>query len=201
MSRNCQVCRHPERLRIELLRASGVSLDALAAKFAVSRDSVWRHWRGHVSGEMKSKFLGGPADLAALGEKTAVEGDSVLDHLRMCRMVLTAHLAAMSEAGDARGAAFVAGQLRLVLESIAKVTGELGEMARNHLTITNSVVLNEHEFVRLQATLLKALGPFPDARAAVVQALRALDADSTPAANSAPMAAIPTVVEQHDQQQ
>jgi hypothetical protein len=30
----CQVCKHPDRWRIELLRAGGASLDALAKKAA-----------------------------------------------------------------------------------------------------------------------------------------------------------------------
>jgi hypothetical protein len=45
----CQICRHAERTRIELMRASGVSLDAIASKFSVGRDAVNRHWHGHVS--------------------------------------------------------------------------------------------------------------------------------------------------------
>jgi hypothetical protein len=34
-SSRCQICRHPERTRIELMRASGVSLDVIASKFNV----------------------------------------------------------------------------------------------------------------------------------------------------------------------
>ena len=41
--RPCQVCRHPDRLRIELLRLTGVSLDRLAARFKVHRDAINRH--------------------------------------------------------------------------------------------------------------------------------------------------------------
>ena len=101
---NCQVCRHDDRWRIELLRAGGASLDSLAQKFGVDRDAIW-HWTNHVAAEMKASFLCGPAQLAELGEKAAQEGDSVLDHLRMIRTVLTGQLAAMTEAGDARGVA------------------------------------------------------------------------------------------------
>jgi len=103
---NCQVCRHPERWRIELLKAGGASIDALSAKFGIERVAIWRHWTKHVTDEAKAGFLCGPAQLAELGEKAAAEGDSVLDHLRMVRTVLTSQLTAMNEAGDGRGVAY-----------------------------------------------------------------------------------------------
>ncbi|MCP1915910.1 hypothetical protein J2R96_008390 [Bradyrhizobium elkanii] len=186
-SQRCQVCRHPERWRIELLRAGGASLDSLADKFSVDRDAIWRHWSKHVSDETKATYLCGPAQLAGLGEKAASEGDSVLDHLKMVRVVLSGQLAAMNEAGDGRGVAYVAGRLTSTLETIARVTGELGTMAQS-INITNNVaVLAEHPaFLRMQATMLKALAPFPDARASVVAALRDLDEQGSPAALPSP---------------
>lgn len=75
----CQVCRHPERWRVELLRAGGASLDALADKFGLDRDAIWRHWSKHVPDETKATYLCGPAQSAELAEKAASEGDSVLD--------------------------------------------------------------------------------------------------------------------------
>src|SRR6478735_8626742 len=169
----CQVCRHPERWRLELLRAGGASLDSLAEKFNVDRDAIWRHWQNHVTTEMKASYLCGPAQLAELAEKAAAEGDSVLDHLRMIRTVLTGQLAAMTEAGDGRGAAYVAGRLTATLETIAGVTGELGSMAQAINVTNNLTVLAEHPaFLRIQGMMLRALAPFPDARGAVVAALR-----------------------------
>src|SRR5258708_6669522 len=172
----CQVCRHPERWRIELLRAGGASLDALGEKFSVDRDAIWRHWQNHVTTEMKASYLCGPAQLAELAEKAAAEGDSVLDHLRMIRTVLTGQLAAMTEAGDGRGAAYVAGRLTATLETIARVTGELGSMAQS-INITNNVaILAEHPYImKMQAVTLRALAGFPDARASVVAAYHEVD--------------------------
>jgi hypothetical protein len=199
MSR-CTVCTHPERWRIELLRAGGASLESLGQKFGVSRDAVHRHWHMHVTAEAKAKYLCGPAELETLASRAANEGESVLDYLRMVRTVLVGQLAAMSEANDARGATYVSVQLTRTLETIARVTGEIGQLAQS-LSITNNVqVLVEHpQFIQLEATLLRALGPFPDARSAVVAALRELD-QTAPAATSGRLAAIPTVIE-HVQQQ
>jgi hypothetical protein len=177
----CQVCRHSERWRLELLRAGGATLDSLAVKFGLHRDAIHRHWRDHVSPEMKASYLCGPAQLAELAEKAAAEGDSVLDHLRMIRTVLTGQLAAMTEAGDGRGAAYVAGRLTATLETMARITGEIGELARNTININGNVaIVNSPEFAKVQAIMLRALAPFPDARGAVVSALRSMDADDAP---------------------
>src|SRR5689334_25356286 len=50
----CQVCKHPERLSIELARLSGMSLDRVAAKFDVQRDAVFRHMNNHVTPEARA---------------------------------------------------------------------------------------------------------------------------------------------------
>jgi hypothetical protein len=172
----CAICRHEERWRIELLRAGGASLDSLAAKFKVDRHAIHRHWHRHVSDEAKAKMLFGPVEMANLAEKAAQEGDSVLDYLRMCRSVLAAQLSATSEAGDARGAALVAGQLTRTLETIGRLTGQLSQLAAGHVTINNHVaIINSPAFATVQATMLKALAPFPEARVALVEALRTMD--------------------------
>jgi hypothetical protein len=182
----CTVCRHPEKWRIELLRAGGAGIDALAAKFGVSRDAIFRHWHAHVTDAMKAGYLCGPSEMANLADKAALEGDCVLDYLRLCRTALTSQLAAASEAGDPRTAAYVAGQLTKTLETIGKITGELGELARSSINITNNniAIMNSPQFATLQATLLRALAPFPDARSAVVLALRDLDAEPAPVASA-----------------
>ena len=68
-SKRCQVCRHDERWRIELLRAGGASLEALATKFGLHKDAIHRHWRDHVTDQAKAGYLCGPAELASLAER------------------------------------------------------------------------------------------------------------------------------------
>jgi hypothetical protein len=180
-SNRCQVCRHPDKWRIELLRAGGASLDALANKFGVDRDSIWRHWHRHVSPEEKAGRLAGLANMEHLAMKAAQEGDSVLDYLRVVRGTLLTQLSTMAVAGDSRNVAYVAGQLTKTLEAIGRVTGELGALATSQTfnVMNNVAVLQDSPvFAKLQMALLQALAPFPDARAAVVAALRALDDDA-----------------------
>lgn len=166
-----------------MLKAGGVGLDALAKKFHVTRDCIHRHWALHVPPEVKATYLAGPGDLATFAEKAAQEGDSVLDYLRFCRSILVAQLAAANESGDSRTAAYVADKLRMLLETLAKVTGQLGSLASSiTFNTTNVGVLVEHpHFLKMQATMLKALADHPAARADVVRALRDLDAENAPA--------------------
>jgi len=188
-NKRCQVCRHDERWRIELLRAGGASLDSLAAKFNVDRDAIWRHWNRHVSAEMKAGYLAGPVQLQDLAAKAADTGGSVLDGLRAVQVVLMGHLASATEAGDGRAAAYIAARLVHTLETIARISGELGDLARSTTyNITNNVaVLQDHPaFMKVQASLLRALAPFPDARAAVVAALRDLEAGNAAARPAIP---------------
>ncbi len=66
------------------------------------------------------------------------------------------HIVNMTEAGDGRGAAFVAGRLTATLETIARVSGELGALAQSTTyNITNNVaVLTENPaFLRVQKRL------------------------------------------------
>lgn len=175
----CTVCAHDERWRIELLRAGGASLDSLATKFGLSKDAIGRHWHNHVSAEMKASYLVGPAQLADLAEKAADEGASVLDHFRAVRTMLMSQFAATTEAGDARSAAIVAGQLVGVLEKIGKVTGEIATIAQGTINIQNNVaIVNSPQFSRVQSAILRALAPHGAARAAVVAALKELDAET-----------------------
>jgi hypothetical protein len=179
----CSICDHDERWRIEMLRAGGASLDSLATKFKCSADAIGRHWRQHVSAETKAGYLAGPAALADLAATAAGEGASVLDHFRVVRTMLMGHLDATTQAGDARGAALVAGSLVNVLEKIGKVTGEIATIAQGTINIQNNVaIVNSPLFAAVQAAILNALAPHPAARMAVVHALRSLDNEAAAAA-------------------
>jgi hypothetical protein len=183
LSDRCVVCKHPERARIEMLRAGGVGFEALAAKFGVHRDQVWRHWHKHVSDETKAQYLAGPVQLHELAERAAAEGLSLLDYLHVIRASLMALFSSSVEAKDAYRSSLVAGRLLECLREIGKLTGEL--VHAGAVTITqNTLVLNSPAFASLQATIIEALAPFPEARRAVVEALRTretnLDATAAP---------------------
>jgi hypothetical protein len=187
-SRRCTICSHGEKWRLELLLAGGASVEALARKFNVGPDALSRHWKNHVSDEAKVNHLAGLANLDQLAARANEEGSSVLDYLRIARNTLLTQLSTVALVGDAKTVGYLTGQLVRTLEVIGKVSGELATAAGSVTinTINNTAIVEHPAFAKVQATLLRALGPFPDARAAVVAALRDLDSESAPRAATSP---------------
>ncbi len=174
---SCQICRHPERERIEALRASGASLDSLARKFHVSRDVIWRHWRQHVSPDVKTSYLAGPATIEALREKAAKEGGSLLDYLTTLRSILMGSIVASAEAGSAFGLSNLSGRMVEVLREIGKLTGEIERLNPGAVNVTTNVaIMTDPRMLDLQDGLLRIARTHPAARADIVALLRGLDA-------------------------
>jgi hypothetical protein len=171
----CQICRHAERERIEALRASGASLESLARKFKVHKDAVWRHWKEHVSADLKVQYLAGPAMIAELKERAVAEGGSILDHLTILRSVLMGAVTASAEANSAFTLATLSGRLVEVLREIGKITGEI-ERLNPSVKVTNNVaIFSSPQMIELQSGLLAVARAHPGARADIVVLLRGLD--------------------------
>jgi hypothetical protein len=182
----CLVCRHEHRALIESTRIAGASLDSISAKYDVSRDSLWRHMSRHVSQDVKDELLA-HAPLKELAQKAASEGMSVLEYLAFVRSVLMRQFQLAAACNNPHAVAILAGRLNETLREIGRSTGELSALAGAALTINGNVsILNSPQLASLQASILRALGPYPAARQAVVDALRALDADSVPSASASP---------------
>jgi hypothetical protein len=170
----CVVCGHPDRALIEATRIAGASLDTIAAKYKISRDAIWRHMKNHVSDEQRVDYLAA-IPMSELAAKAAAEGTSVLDHFAIMRSKLMQKLQLAASVNDHNATGVLAGRLSEVLREIGRATGQLGAMAASNLTINNVTIMNSPVFATLQANLLTALAPFPEARAAVVNALRKMD--------------------------
>jgi len=172
----CQVCRHAERERIEALRASGASLDSLARKFKVHRDAIWRHWKDHVSADLKTSYLAGAATIAELKERAAKEGGSVLDYLGVLRSILMGAITANAEAQSAFTLAALSGRLVEVLREIGKLTGEI-ERLNPGVTVNNNIaIMSDPRMIDLQSGLLTIARQHPAVRADIIALLRGLDA-------------------------
>jgi hypothetical protein len=180
VAKRCIVCSHPDRVLIEAARVAGCSLDTIAAKHSISRDAIFRHMKNHVDDAARADYLANipMKDLAA---KAAEEGVSVLQYFSIIRGVLMSQFQLAASVNDRNATATLAGRLTEVLRAIGSISGEMGGMAVNHLTINNTTnILNSPIFATLQANMLHALAPFPDARAAVVTALRQMDEQNAP---------------------
>ena len=179
-AKRCTVCSHPDRVLIEQTRIAGASLDTISAKYGVSRDAIWRHMGKHVSEDLRAEYLAA-VPMKYLAAKAAVEGVSVLEYFSIIRGVLMTQFQLANSVNDRNAVSTLAGRLTETLRAIANITGEMGSMAANSITINNVSIMNSPVFANLQANLLQALAPFPDARAAVVSRLRQMDEQEVPA--------------------
>jgi dihydrofolate reductase len=93
------------------------------------------------------------------------------------------------------------GDLLILGHGLLGISGELGALATNttyNITNNQLVLTQTPAFLKLQASLLHALAPFPEARAAAVAALRDLDNENAPpAVPTVPALPKPMVIE-HD---
>ncbi len=182
--RKCTVCRHPEKARIEALRVSGVSLEALAEQFGLGRDAVFRHCKSHMTAETRASYLLGAAQISNLAEQAAKEGRSVLDYLVIVRSILMNQLAREAELNRSYAVERVAGRLIDVLKEIGASTGEVQRLAGTVFNIqTNNIsILNSPEFVTLQQGLLEVCQRHPEARQDIIGLFQRLDAQQAPQA-------------------
>lgn len=182
------MCRHPERARVEVLLAGGgASHRAVAKRFSLSRHAVDRHWMNHVTDERKACLILGPVEREALSSRVAEESGSLLDHFKAIRSALYDLLVKAHAAGDGQTGAMLSGRLHENLNSIARLTGELASsplVQINQQTNNIASFMAEPGFMVFQADLIRVLSRFPDARAAVIDAFRKLEAiaDGTPPA-------------------
>jgi len=56
----CNCCSHRERQAIDLGLARGVSVTALARRYVVSTDSLYRHRKAHLPAQLRAKLIAGP---------------------------------------------------------------------------------------------------------------------------------------------
>lgn len=161
----CTICNHPARPQIDLAIATGLSKRAVAERFGVSRDAVWRHAQAHLTAEMRAalatKLLQREGDTRRI---LLEEGAGVTEALKAIRGPLFGLFLAAVDTGDNKAASALSGRLH---ENLA-LTGELVPHAGT--SITN--ILLSPDFQRLRAELIRVLTRYPDAQAEVAAVFR-----------------------------
>jgi hypothetical protein len=172
----CTICAHPARHEIEMLRVSGCSLDAVAAKFPdVQRDALWRHMSRHVTVEQRGLYFA-DAPMAELAERAVKEGGSLLNYLALVRSATMQQLMLAASVNDGHRVAVLAGRAVEVLREIGKLTGEISRIGTLNVTNNTAVFVNSPAFAKLEEMLIDRLRAYPDALRAVVDGLRDLEA-------------------------
>ena len=165
----CTICNHPARPQIDLAIATGVAKRAMAERFQVSRDAVWRHGQTHLTAEMRAalatKLLQREGDTRRI---LLEEGAGVTEGLKAIRGPLFGLFLAAVDTGDNRAATALSGRLHENLALVAKLTGELVPHAGT--TITN--ILLSPDFQRLRAELIRVLARYPEAQAEIAAVFR-----------------------------
>jgi len=155
VGRHCTVCYHPERARIDAATLGGKTRPAIAREWGVSVGALERH-KPHLAArirreqELADRTLSSPLEqMQALHVRTLQALDR-LEHKKTHSFL------------------FAVREARANLELIAKLLGDLKDGV-------NVNILQSPEVMTLIATVTRALEPFPEAKAAVLVALKALD--------------------------
>ena len=135
-----------------------------------------RHWINHVSPEARAAYIAGTGATKNQHEEiVADESLALIDHYRIIRGGLYKGFGAASETGDGNALALLAARLHENLRDSARLTGELQRGPL--LNIQNNVLVNP-DYSTAIARIVSAVARYPEAREAVIAALRDLDATS-----------------------
>jgi hypothetical protein len=154
--RACTVCSHEKRYDIEeRLATRQGTYRGIARTYGVSEDAVSRH--------VASGHVGQLLALAADAERAA-RADTLLDRIEALQSRTLAILEASLETNEHRTALAAIREARGNLELIGEVTKELNRAPTLNLSL-------HPEYVQARTLIVQALGPYPEAREAVVKAL------------------------------
>lgn len=195
--RKCVVCSHPERLRIEMARLAGASLDSIAAKFECSRDAVWRHCTKHVNDDRRAMLIA-DTPMRELADRAAEEGLSLIDYLGIVRSAVMGQLLEAAAVKDRHATAVLAGRSVEVLRELGRFTGEILKTAPVGNVTTNVMLfMSSPAFTSLERMLIERLTPHPEALKAVLEGLRSLEGGSDEPPTMPPTLTLPATEVQH----
>jgi hypothetical protein len=94
-----------------MIRLAGAGLDNIAEQFGISRDSIWRHMKDHVTEDDKAAYLA-DIPLQEMLARAADEGVSLLDFFKIVRGTLMKQFQLAASVNDRRAVAALAGSTR-----------------------------------------------------------------------------------------
>jgi hypothetical protein len=124
----------------------------------------------------KADMIAGREAMANLAARSRAEDRSLLNYLAILRSTPMRIFLEAQKKGHAYDCALLSSRIVNVLELTAKVTGELREHSDGlGITINNVnaqgapvITLSDPEVAKVQATVIRALRPYPEAREAVI---------------------------------
>jgi hypothetical protein len=169
----CSVCTSDYRREVDLALVARVSHGVIAKRFGISRDSIDRHAKNHLTAvqcaALAAHLKPEAIDLDQLRE---TEGASLLGQLLAQRATLQTYGAAAFEAKQYQAAIGAERAVTSNLDLLSRVLGLIihkSESASTHLLVSP-------DYLALRHALVEALRPYPEAAAAVASALAKLEA-------------------------
>lgn len=159
MPRKCSVCEHSRSEEITLELLGNAPLRSVAKKYSLSVSALQRH-KQHIARQMLLPESAEITEPLSVMERVK-ELDARADCLYNEAMRNNDHLNAVRALKE----------LREITALYAKLTGELNAQAQvvhQHLHITP-------EWISLRQTMLAALAPYPEARAALIEAIGGIE--------------------------
>jgi len=154
MTRTCTICSHTDRDAIEDAFIAGTPKRRIASHYGISERAVRYHLREHL-----------PSLLAlARDAERASRADSLLDRIEALQARTEAALEKAEEQENPFATFRGIAEMRKNFELIGELRRELNR------TPTLNLSLNP-EYIEIRTLIVQALGPYPDARDAVVRAL------------------------------
>lgn len=156
MPRRCSVCAHPLRQSVDLALVERKPFRHIAERYDLSASALVRHHDQHLPSSL----------VLAKQAEEASRADGLLLQLLDLRNRALAILDKAEMAGDLRTALAAIRETKGCLELLGKVSGELNDGASASVNVSIA-----QEWVSVRYALIKALDPYPEARAAVATAL------------------------------
>ena len=154
MARSCTICCHDRRADIDRALVVRQPFRAIARQHGVSKDALIRHHDDHL-----------PASLVrAQRAREAAQADELLAQVLDLRDRAETILDAAEEDENWPAATGAIREMRACLELLGKLAGQLQDAPTINIIMTA-------EWLAVQAGILAALRPFPDATLAVSAAL------------------------------
>jgi hypothetical protein len=158
MGRQCTVCAHADLEEINKLLLCSDSYRAIARQFGLSKDALARHKESHIPKELlKSNDI-----------QEIAKADALLAQLGEVREKTLSLLDKAEKAADTRVYGAPVAYLREGREQI-KLLAELEGRLASQPQIT---IVSSPQWIELRTLIITALEPYPEAREAVVHAIR-----------------------------
>lgn len=164
----CSVCTHELRDKIDKSLIRGDHLRAIAARFGTTKDSLYRHRKaGHLEKLIAKATKPINGVVVSPEQKEISTANDLVEQLDTIAGYAKAIYDKANKSKQYGAAVASVGEMRRVLELVAKIKGEI---------IERHMVLNTNpDWFKMQTAIVGALEPFPQAKAAVIEAIKCVN--------------------------